>query len=92
MIRSLRSRVGCLDGEVARLSRGMEEAGSLRQTVRRLYGEVFELRTELRDLNDQSGVIESLSRSLSDLRMALIDAAAEKQWLETQLANRPLRP
>ena len=91
-IRSLRRQVRFLERDLARQSRELEEAESLRQTARRLYDQVFALRTELRDLDDQSAVIESMSRRLSDLRIALIDAEADKQWLETQLANRPLLP
>ena len=91
-IRSLHRQVRCLEGDVARLSRELEEAENVRQTARRLSDQVVELRVELRDLNDQSGVIESLSRRLSDLDMALIDSAAGKQRLETQLADRPLLP
>ena len=91
-IKSLRTQVRCLDREVARLGRELEEAESLRQTARRLSDEAIELRAELRDLHDQSGTIEALSRQISDLRIVLIESAAEKQWLETQLANRPLLP
>ena len=91
-IRSLHSRVRSLEREIARLNRDLEEAETVRHTARRLSDQVLQLNAQRRDWNDQSRAFESMSRHLSDLRMALMRCAGEKRWLGIQLADRPLLP
>ncbi len=91
-IRSLRGQVRSLERDLARQSRELKETESLKQTAGRLSDEAFRLRGKLRAYFDQADTIEWQERRMSDLRVALIRAEAGKQWLETQLANRPLLP
>ena len=72
--------------------RELEWSENLKETARRLSDEVIQLRNALRGFHDQADIIDSLSRRVGDLRFALRKSTNEKQWLEAQLANRPLLP
>ncbi len=91
-IRSLRRQVRFLERDLARQSRELEETERLRQTVVRLSDEAARLRGKLAAYFDQTDTIDWQERRMSDLRVALIKAEADKQWLETQLTDRPLLP
>ena len=91
-IKSLRGQVRTLERQAAWQSRELQQAEALRQIIRDLSRENTELRARLRELHNQSDEIEWLVRHISDLRNDLDEAAAEKQWLEAQLADRPLLP
>ena len=91
-IKSLGAQVRWLEREAGRLNRELEHAETIRQTARRLADEADQLRLERRDYRDQSGIIESQSRRLGEMRRTLISVQSEKYWLEVQLADRPLLP
>ena len=91
-IKELRRQVRSLERQAARQSRELEWAESRRETIRELSRENTELRAELRELRNQSDTIEWLWVHVSELRHDLDESAEEKQWLEAQLADRPLLP
>ena len=81
-----------LNRENGRLCRDLERLQGLKATVRWLSDEAILLRGELAGYHDRMDLIALLTRRVDDLRIALRKSAIEKEWLEAELAGRPLLP
>ena len=94
-IKALRQDLGSLNRETRRLNREngplrrkLERLQGLKATVRRLSREAKLLRGALAGYHDQMDLIDSLTRRIDYLQLALRKSTIEKEGLEAELAER----